>query len=112
MEAKVNTLVSIWLWLNCVLTWLRVRATAQLPEVIHQHPPVKSPAVQVNRFAATQHQHQHGHHRNLLHSCLLFTDTRRFGGFLEQGQHQQSSQSTLVQPSFGHPAHGVYGYPA
>ncbi|KAG9194108.1 hypothetical protein G6011_04143 [Alternaria panax] len=94
-------------------TWRRKgRVTAQLPETIHQHPLVKSPAVQTNQSATTQHQHQHGHHRNLLHSCLLFTDTRRFGGFLEQGQHQQSSQSTLVQPSFGHPVHGVYGYPA
>jgi hypothetical protein len=74
--------------------------TPRIAQVVHQHRHVNSPAAQIIHPISNQnHHHQHGHHRNLLHSCLLFSDgTRRFGGFLDQVQH----------PSFAQ-AHGVYG---
>jgi hypothetical protein len=83
--------------------------TPRIAQVVHQHRPVNSPAAQIIHPFSNQNHHQHGHHRNLLHSCLLFTDsTRRFGGFLDQAQHQQHPHSAAVQPSFTQ-AHGVYG---
>jgi hypothetical protein len=81
--------------------------TPRIAQMVHQHRLVNSPAAQISHPISNQNHHQHGHHRNLLHSCLLFPDsTRRFGGFLEQIQH---SQPTAAQPSFVQ-AHGVYRF--
>jgi hypothetical protein len=84
--------------------------TAQFVQLAQQRLPVNSPAAQINHPNTNPHYHQHGQHRNLLHSCLLFTDsTRRYGGFLEQIQHQQHPQPSAAHPSFGQP-HGVSGF--
>jgi hypothetical protein len=83
--------------------------TTRIAQAIYQHRPVNSLAAQIIHPMSNQtHHHQHGHHRTLFHSCLLFPDsTRRFGGSLEQAQPHQSHQA--ARPSFA-PAHGVYGF--
>lgn len=99
------------------LAWLFLteysdRLTANFAQLGTQYPPVKT-IQHINQSSTnTNSYHHHGHHRNLLHSCLLFSDsTRRFSGFLDQVQHQQHHQQQAAQRPFGQP-HGVYSYQA
>lgn len=82
---------------------IRSRTTAPYSLIAGQQP------LHADRQVTQQHQQpQHGHHRHLLHSCLLFSDnTRRLGGYLEQSH--QSNQTLQHRVSFGP---GLYGFHA
>lgn len=53
---------------------------------------------------SSQQNTREQHHRQFLHSCLLFHDSWRFGDLLEH-----PVRSTT--PSFPSAVHGVYGFP-